>query len=326
MPTAFPLLLRDKNPHIIIYSQEEPSTGNATIGKLRDISFFADMSDHDLAQIAAITTERSYAPGAVIIEEMTEAERFFIIHRGKIEITKRFEGSEGFVLSVQSDGDFFGEMALLDEGRRSATVRALEPTTVLEISRSDFETLLYKAPVLAYRILKELSARLRETGALLISHLKQRNRQLLRAYIETMTIVVRSIEPKGDAAPRVADLVASLGRELGIGDDDFLIIELGALLHDLGSFASPERPALERIIPQMLKEQGGFEGIGFPEALAGGPSPRADRLIALADAYVAMAPKGKAQIDSAIRSLREGIPDRFDKEAVAALARIATSL
>ena len=69
----------------------------------------------------------------MIIEERTAAERFLIIYRGKIEITKRFENEEEFVLAVQSDGEFFGEMALLDERPRSATARALEPTIVLEI-------------------------------------------------------------------------------------------------------------------------------------------------------------------------------------------------
>jgi len=97
---------------------------SSTIDKLKGISFFAEMSEYDLGQIAEITEEKNYAKGDVIIEERTSAERFFIICKGKIEITKQFEDGEEFVLAVHSDGDFFGEMALLDEGLRSATARA----------------------------------------------------------------------------------------------------------------------------------------------------------------------------------------------------------
>src|SRR5512136_2138048 len=141
----------------------------ADIGTLKGISFFADLSDFDLAQIAGIIEARDYRPGDRIVEERAAAERFFIIVRGKIEISKRFADGGECVLGVHSDGEFFGEMGLLDEGPRSATVRAVEATTLLEISRTDFETLLYKAPLLAYRIMRELASRLRETGALLMS-------------------------------------------------------------------------------------------------------------------------------------------------------------
>lgn len=118
----------------------------------------------------------------MIVQESSAAEIFFIICHGKIEITKKFEDGEDFILGVHSDGEFFGEMALLDEGPRSASARALEPTLVLEISRADFESLIYTAPVLAYTIMKELSSRLRQTGALLISHLQHKNRRLRQSH------------------------------------------------------------------------------------------------------------------------------------------------
>jgi CRP-like cAMP-binding protein len=302
------------------YRIEEYITEKTAISKLRDISFFSEMADHDLTQIAEITVERNYKKGAVIIEEMTEAERFFIIHKGKIEITKRYEGYEDFVLSVQSDGDFFGEMALLDEGRRSATVRAIESTTVLEISRNDFETLLYKAPALAYKIMKELSARLRETGALLISHLKQQNRQLLKAYVETMRIVLSSISDS-EAHPPVVELTLAIGRELAIDDEGLLLIEFSSLLHDLGALATSGQPALEQIVPKMLKAQGGFGPSYSPEA--GSKAPRdIDKLIALADAYSRMAARGAATPRAAVLELRKGVPELYEAESIDALARL----
>jgi CRP-like cAMP-binding protein len=212
--------------------------------KLKSISFFSDMSDYDLEQIAEITEEKTYAKGDTIIEERTSAERFFIIYSGKIKITKQFEDGEEFVLAVHSDGEFFGEMALLDEGRRSASARALEDTTVLEISRPDFETLLYKAPVLAYSIMKELSSRLRETGALLVSHLQRKNRQLTRAYLDTLTLVMKNLEERDAGmirhARRVRTLAEALGRRLGLNEGELFLLEIRALLHEVASDELPD--------------------------------------------------------------------------------------
>jgi HD-GYP domain-containing protein (c-di-GMP phosphodiesterase class II) len=327
---------------------------------LREISFFADMSDHDLKQIEAITSAKNYGKAAVIIEEMSEAERFFIIYKGKIEISKHFEGSEEFVLSVQSDGDFFGEMALLDEGRRSATVRALVPTTVLEISRKDFETLLYKAPVLAYRIMQELSARLRETGALLISHLKQGNRQLYQAYIETMTMIIQVIDRRdareGQRAYRVRDLSLEIGKEMGLSEEAMLDLELGSLFHDLGMLAVPESildkespldggefdrikrhieagadmiqgvPMLSKAVPQALLHHERFDGGGYPKGLSGADIPLASRIIALSDAFVAMTRdrphKRRVSDEAAIEELRKASGSQFDPAVVEAFLRV----
>jgi len=252
----------------------------------------------------------------MIIEEMAAAERFFIIHNGKIEITKRLEGYEDFVLSVQSDGDFFGEMALLDEGPRSASVRALEPTLVFEITREDFDTLLRKAPVLAFRIAKELIARLRESGALLISQHKQRNRLLLQAYIETISSILESIEPRRESAG-IAHLVGAIGREMGMGDDELLVIELSALIRDLGSLTSAVMPTLDRILPKMLSHSSA-SAPGAGDHMADAALLRASRIVGLAEAYSSLETKG----GPALEMLRSAPPGRFDAEAVDALARV----
>ncbi|HOX33263.1 MAG TPA: cyclic nucleotide-binding domain-containing protein [Spirochaetales bacterium] len=326
---------------------------------LKEISFFASMAESDLRRIAEIITVREYAKGAAIVEELTEAERFFVIYRGKIEISKKFEGFEEFILSVQSDGDFFGEMALLDEGRRSATVKALEPTTVLEISRLDFENLLYKAPVLAYRIMKELSSRLRETGALLISHLKQANRQLYRAYIDTTTIVVKAIEEKHPHIEgldrQVTSLAKAIGREMGLAEEELLVLELGALLHDLGMLELPAEllakrtplspseaeairkhtrgtasmiegvPLLGKVIPAIRSHHERYDGKGYPDGLSGAGIPLESRILALADAFIAMTHdrpyRGRMALEDAIAEVRREAGGQFDPAVVDAFLR-----
>ncbi len=356
MPSA-PLAPRTRGA---VYSAQEGATAAGIVDRLKEISFFSRIPESDLREIAGIIAEKSYRKGAVIIEEHTRAERFFIIYRGKIEITKRFEGDEEFVLSVQSDGDFFGEMALLDSQPRSATARALEPTTVMEISRGDFETLLSKAPTLAFRIMKELSTRLRETGALLVSHLQQRNRQLYRSHIDTITMVVQAIE-KRDAQTsgrtrRVAELAKAIGRQMSLADEQLLVLELSALLHDLGMLAVPESllrkagplaegevgairahpqkskemiqgiPFLEKAITEVVHHHEKFNGTGYPEGLSGTGIPLASRIIAVVDAYEAMTMgrpyRERLGIEAAVNAIRGEAGAHFDPAVVEALEKL----
>ena len=321
-----------------------PVTKNPPLQKLKEISFFAEVPEADLRQIAEIVEVKNYRKGSLIIKELSEADRFFIISQGKIEITKKLEQGEELVLAVQSDGDFFGEMALLDERPRSASARALESTTVLEISRPNFETLLHKAPLLAFRVMKELSARLRDTDALLISHLQQRNRLLYRAHLDTITMVVQAIERRdaqtSGRTRRVTDIAKAIGKELGLAEEELLILELSTLLHDLGMLALPEGlvekpgplapseyrrvkthtergkkmiegiPFLERAIPQVVHHHEKFDGTGYPEGLSGTGIPRSSRIIAVADAFEAMTRdkpyRERLGQEAAIQEIRKG--------------------
>jgi HD-GYP domain-containing protein (c-di-GMP phosphodiesterase class II) len=307
-----------------------------------------------------MVAEKHYRTGEVIIKERTEAERFLIIHRGKIEITKKFEESEEFVLAIRGDGDFFGEMALLDEQPRSASARALEPTTVLEISRSDFETLLFKAPALAFRIMKELSARVRETGALLISHLQQRNRQILRSHIDTIAMIVNAIEKRDEWTDghtlKVVAVACAMGKDMGMTEDELLSLELAALLHDLGMLAVPQEllakpealsdreaeevrshvrkglemlegnPLLAKAMPIVVHHQEKFNGSGYPVGAAGGSIPRAARILAVADAWEAMT-RGRPyrpplSPERALAEIRRESGTSFDPDVVAVLGKL----
>jgi HD-GYP domain-containing protein (c-di-GMP phosphodiesterase class II) len=351
-----------RQPYTLPHGEGTP-TSRSIVDRLKEISFFSDIPEQDLRQIAEIMVEKSYRKGAAIIEEHTEAERFFVIYRGKIEITKKFEGGEEFVLSVQSDGDFFGEMALLDEQPRSATARAIEPTIVLETSRKNFETLLYKAPMLAYRIMRELASRLRETGALLVSHLQQRNRQLYRSHIDTVTMIVQAVEKRAaqtrGRTRRVADLAKAIGRAQGLADEQLMVLELSALLHDLGMLAVPESllakpgplaegeyeaikrhplvskemiegvPFLQKATREVLHHHERFNGEGYPKGLAGTGIPLASRILAVVDAYEAMTNgrpyRDRLDVDGAIEEIRKLAGTQFDPDVVATLVKLRDS-
>jgi HD-GYP domain-containing protein (c-di-GMP phosphodiesterase class II) len=321
------------------------------------------MSEYDLHQIDQITSERRYAKGEVIIEESSPAERFFIIFRGKIEITKKFEDGEQFVLGVHSDGEFFGEMAILDAGPRSATARALESTTVLEISRTDFESLLYTAPVLAFTIMRALSSRLRDTGALLISYLQRKNRQLAKAYLDTVNTVVHAIEERDSFSrghtDRVVEISKLIGRQMGLMDPEIFDLEIGSLLHDIGKVGIPDtilqKPAslkkeeiekvrehplkgkrmiqdisfLEQAVPLVLYHHERFDGSGYPEHLVGADIPMPSRIIAVADVFDAVTrdrpQRGRMSFADAVKLIKKGSGTEFDPEVVSAFGKLVES-
>ncbi|HEY9595061.1 MAG TPA: HD domain-containing phosphohydrolase [Spirochaetia bacterium] len=318
------------------------------------------MPQTDLRKIADIVVLRSYRTGDTIIEELAEADRFFIIDQGKIEITKRLESGEQLVLAVRGDGDFFGEMALLDARPRSASARAVEPTTVLEISRADFEDFLYKAPRLAFRIMRELSGRLRDTDALLISHLQQSNRLLFRSNLDTIAMLVQAIERRDPRTSgrtrRVTEIAKLIGREMGLTEDELLILELSTLLRDLGMLALPDDllgkpgpltgaeleevrthtervremidgiPFLERAIPQVVHHHERYDGSGYPAGLAGDSIPRPSRIIAVVDAFGAMTAdrpyREKRTGAQAIAEIERLSGSQFDPHVVDVLVRL----
>jgi putative nucleotidyltransferase with HDIG domain len=330
------------------------------ISSLRKLEFFADMPDEHLRLVAQVAGVRTFRKNALIIQEDTVADTFYIIRRGRVVITKRLESGEEMILGEESRGGFFGEMALLDEGPRSATARALELTSLLEISRADFKVLLDQAPLLAYAMMRVLSSRLRGSGALLVSQLQRKNRELSQAYLDTINAVVNTLEARDPYTrghtDRVTHIAKSIARRMGIVDEELFIIELGALLHDVGKIgvtdAILKKPGpldteeytqirehpdkgriilsniayLQRAIPCVLHHHERYDGRGYPERLSGARIPLPGRIIAVADAFDAMTsdrPYRRAlTVRRAMAELRRHAGRQFDPAVVNAFQRV----
>ena len=91
----------------------------------------------------------------------------FIIQSGQVEILKRQSDAEERQLAVLGQGDFFGEMSILEDLPRTASVRALANCKLVQINGSTFDNMLRKNPEIAVRMMRKLSRRLRETDAML---------------------------------------------------------------------------------------------------------------------------------------------------------------
>ena len=132
---------------------------------LAQVPLFSQLGHRDLKRLAKGTVTRQFQNGEAIVREGEQAVAFYLILSGRVEVVKGAEGSSPRVLNTLGPGDFFGEMALLDGYLRSATVRAVEDTECLVLSRWDFMAELRSSPYIAVQMLPVLSRRLRGAEA-----------------------------------------------------------------------------------------------------------------------------------------------------------------
>ena len=133
---------------------------------LRTIPIFEGLGFNDLKKIELIVHKRTFMPDEIIFYERQPGAGMYIIKRGLIKLTKTVN-EERVKISELKDGEFFGEMSLLDDYPRSAEATAVEKTEALGIFRPDLFDLIESNPKLGYKILlrlsKRLASRLRKT-------------------------------------------------------------------------------------------------------------------------------------------------------------------
>jgi CRP-like cAMP-binding protein len=153
------------------------------LASLRAIPLFSRVIEADLEQIASHLIERRYPRNTTIVEEGLPGDYMYILREGRVKVTKLSEDGREKILDFLEAGSFVGEMALLERGPRSASVKALSPVRVLALSRTDFIALLRKSPDLALSVIQELSRRLRsvneQASSLSFQRVKERTMGLL---------------------------------------------------------------------------------------------------------------------------------------------------
>ena len=129
---------------------------------LKNVPLFKGLKDHQLQHLADRMTERSYAAGETIVKQGQGGEGFFVLTAGKADATRVRSNGESIAVNSFGPMDFFGELALLDdEGVRTASIVATEPTTCLVLTRWDFLAALRQDGDMAVEILQEMAKRFR---------------------------------------------------------------------------------------------------------------------------------------------------------------------
>lgn len=129
--------------------------------QLGSIPLFQDLSKQDLVDLAGKVTERSYAPGEVLVQKGETGDSLLLIVDGAVKIIGENAQGEELILNQCGPGETIGEMSLLDQSPRSASVVALKATRVLELDRAAFTETIHQRPELSLLLIRSISSRLR---------------------------------------------------------------------------------------------------------------------------------------------------------------------
>jgi len=200
------------------------ATSEETITLLHAVPAFSTLNEEELAQVADVTVPRSFGSGEVVFREGDQSDTCYIVRCGRARAVKEHSVGRKITLASFGSGDIFGELAMFDAERRSATVETLEETEVVAILGGDMRRLLRAHPDIAVKLLAALGRRLRET-----------NERLTRQSFQTVQSRVASV---------LAELVAA-ARSEGAGETDVLIT---ATQTDLAQLAGSSRESASRFL------------------------------------------------------------------------------
>lgn len=162
--------------------------------------------------MAAVTVTRDYPADLVVCHEGKLEHVFYIIQEGQVAITHRLPDGSEQKLGVQGAGSFFGEIALLENQPRSASVRTLVESRLLEITGEDFERVVRGSPEAALTVLRGLIKSLRETDRVTIAQLQENNLELAEAYADLKAAQARLVEQ--ERLERELEIAAEVQRSI----------------------------------------------------------------------------------------------------------------
>lgn len=201
-----------------------PATTEDTIALLQRVPAFSTLGAEELAEVAAVAVPRQFNGGEVVFREGDASDTCYIVRSGRARAIREHPDGRSITLANFGPGEIFGELAMFDDERRSATIEAIEGTEAIAILGGDMRRLLREHPDIAVKLISALGRRLRET-----------NERLARQSFQTVQSRVASV---------LAQLVAA-AREEGAGAGDVLITSTQA---DLAQLAGSSRESASRFL------------------------------------------------------------------------------
>lgn len=198
---------------------------------LRQVPFFAQLSQEELSEIASRMVARRFSAGQIIFHYGDPGGLLYIIRTGKIKITYATLDGQEALLAILGKDDFLGELALLDEAPRSATAEALEATDTLTLHREDFIRFLRHNPDLSLHILRTLTKRIRNL-----------NNQISDIFFL-------------DLPARLARVLLNLAEQHGVSSSEGIRIDLSLTQTDLAEMTGATRVSINKALGRFRREK-----------------------------------------------------------------------
>lgn len=161
------------------------------------VPLFRRLDDHELMKLAEEVDQVSFKSGEAIFHEYDQGDALYLVESGAVRIWVNDDDAQQITLSELKDGDFFGELSVLDKGERSANATAVSDCVLHRLRRDDFHEFLLDHSYVAIDLICEIGSRLRQTN-MLVSQRVTRN-------------VNTEMEKKLTVGQRIADKVAAFG-------------------------------------------------------------------------------------------------------------------
>lgn len=194
---------------------------------LKKIPLFSSLKNEELEAINMVSIVKKFQKDQIILLENEDGDSLFTITKGKVKVTTFSEHGKEVIFSILYDGDFFGDMSLLDGKPRSASVVAIEDSEVRMIRRPDFVRLLDQHPGIALKLLEELTSRLRKADE----------------RIESLALL--------DVTGRIAGTLLQLAKEKCSSTLRGIVIRSRPTHQELANMAGTTRETVTRILKQL---------------------------------------------------------------------------
>ncbi|HTG93307.1 MAG TPA: cyclic nucleotide-binding domain-containing protein, partial [Pyrinomonadaceae bacterium] len=143
------------------------ASSTMTLESLRSVPLFSSLDDKSVTELRELLREKHVAGKTKLFNAGEKGDAMYLIQTGRVQISIRDEDKNQVVLAELAQGDFFGEMSIIDGRQRSADASVLEDATLAVLSRDAFLTFVRTNPDVPLRMLSSLSERLRRTDDLL---------------------------------------------------------------------------------------------------------------------------------------------------------------
>lgn len=201
-----------------------PVSGEETITLLQRVPLFSTLSPQELESVAVVAVPRVFAAGEVVFKEGDDGTTCYVVRTGRARALREHPDGRTITLAHFGPGDIFGELAMFDGERRSATVETIEPTEAIAILSGDMHRLLREHPDISIKLIAALGGRLRQT-----------NERLARQSFQTVQSRVAAV---------LSQLV-STARDEGATDADVVITATQA---ELAQLAGSSRESASRFL------------------------------------------------------------------------------
>jgi CRP/FNR family cyclic AMP-dependent transcriptional regulator len=201
-----------------------------TINDLMEFDLFINLSDEQLESVLKFCHRQNYKRDNMIVIEEEAGTNLYLILEGKVKISRISDDGREVILSILTEGDFFGEMSVIDGSTRSANVTSNDTSELIVIKRDNFLNLLREIPQISINLLEELVARLR------------RSDQQIKAL---------SLQ---DAVGKVASAILRLAENEGIIKNNEVTLNKVPSQQDLANMAGTSRETISRVLKSLAKD------------------------------------------------------------------------